>query len=123
VADRSALPGPIADLYEWQFAGSCRASDPALFFPPESARGPARRKREDAARAICSNCPVLEACRAHGLRVREPYGVWGGLSEDERAEIYAARRRQRRPNHALRIVPSARPAPVAISAASSPGPI
>jgi hypothetical protein len=24
--------------------------------------------------------------------VREPYGVWGGLSEDERESIYLARR-------------------------------
>ena len=30
---------------------------------------------------------------AHALEVREPYGVWGGLSEDEREAIY---RRQRR---------------------------
>jgi WhiB family redox-sensing transcriptional regulator len=32
---------------------------------------------------------VLLACREHALTVREPYGVWGGLSEHEREEIYA----------------------------------
>ena len=31
-------------------------------------------------------------CAEHALAVREPYGVWGGLSEDEREAIY---RRQR----------------------------
>lgn len=30
---------------------------------------------------------VLEECRRHALRTREPYGIWGGLSEEERAEI------------------------------------
>jgi WhiB family redox-sensing transcriptional regulator len=42
---------------------------------------------------MCETCPVLLACRAHALRVREPYGVWGGLSEDDREEIYLAGRR------------------------------
>lgn len=28
--------------------------------------------------------PVLEECRSHALRTHEPYGVWGGMSEDER---------------------------------------
>ena len=31
-------------------------------------------------------------CAAHALSVREPYGVWGGLSEDEREAIYLKQR-------------------------------
>jgi WhiB family transcriptional regulator, redox-sensing transcriptional regulator len=96
MAELSRLPGPIADLYEWQNNGSCREADPALFFHPEFERGPSRRKRENAARAVCSGCPVLQACRAHALKVREPYGVWGGLTEEDREVIYAAERRERR---------------------------
>jgi len=34
---------------------------------------------------------VIQQCREHALKVREPYGVWGGLSEDERAEILSKR--------------------------------
>lgn len=30
------------------------------------------------ARAICSLCPVREACREQAIARREPYGVWGG---------------------------------------------
>jgi WhiB family redox-sensing transcriptional regulator len=26
-------------------------------------------------------------CRTHALSVQEPYGIWGGLSEDEREVI------------------------------------
>jgi hypothetical protein len=31
--------------------------------------------------------PVIAACRAHALAVQEPYGIWGGLSEDDRLAI------------------------------------
>ncbi|MGA1479922.1 MAG: WhiB family transcriptional regulator, partial [Candidatus Nanopelagicales bacterium] len=37
-------------------------------------------------------CPVLAQCAAHALAVREPYGVWGGMSEDDREAIYQRRR-------------------------------
>lgn len=30
-------------------------------------------------------------CREHALKVGEPYGVWGGLSESERNEILRAK--------------------------------
>jgi WhiB family redox-sensing transcriptional regulator len=33
---------------------------------------------------------VQLACREHALAVREPYGVWGGLSEHEREELTGA---------------------------------
>jgi WhiB family transcriptional regulator, redox-sensing transcriptional regulator len=88
MAEISRLPGPVADLWEWQLEGSCRAADPRLFFHPEGERGPARRERDAAAKEICATCPVLRQCRAHALAVREPYGIWGGLTEDERNEIY-----------------------------------
>lgn len=87
----SRLPGPIADLWEWQHQGACRDLDDTLFFHPEGERGPRRRQREAAAVAICQTCPVIEQCREHALRSREPYGVWGGLTEDERAKLLSGR--------------------------------
>jgi WhiB family redox-sensing transcriptional regulator len=33
--------------------------------------------------------PVIALCRAHALASREPYGVWGGLSEHDREDILA----------------------------------
>ena len=30
---------------------------------------------------------VLNLCREHALASREPYGVWGGMTEDERVRI------------------------------------
>jgi WhiB family transcriptional regulator, redox-sensing transcriptional regulator len=89
MAEISRLPGPVADLWEWQYQGACRRVDPAVFFHPEGERGPARRRRDDAAKAVCASCPVLAQCRQHALTVREPYGVWGGMTEDEREAYYA----------------------------------
>lgn len=83
----NAEPMPVAALWEWQHRGLCRTSNPEVFFHPEGERGPARRWRNERAVAICQRCPVLAECREHGLRVREPYGVWGGLTEEDREAI------------------------------------
>ncbi|PID53904.1 MAG: transcription factor WhiB [Micrococcales bacterium] len=91
MAELSNLPGPVADLWTWQLDAACRETDNSLFFHPEGERGPRRRARDAAAKAICASCPSLMACREHALAVREPYGVWGGLTEEERSAILAER--------------------------------
>ena len=87
MAELSRLPGPVSDLWDWQYSGTCRGQDPSLFFHPEGERGGTRRRRDDAAKAICAECPVIVQCRNHALLVHEPYGVWGGMSEDERRSL------------------------------------
>lgn len=86
-------PGPVADLWEWQYQGLCRTTDPEEFFHPEGERGSARRRRDERAKEVCARCPVMEQCREHALAAREPYGVWGGLSEDEREHAWTRRNR------------------------------
>ncbi len=87
MADIRRLPSPQAEVWDWQLRGACRGSDGELFFHPENERGAARTRREEAAKAVCHGCPVLLSCRAHALSVREPYGVWGGLSESDRCAL------------------------------------
>src|ERR1041384_4653869 len=87
MADFSRLPGPNADLWDWQLLAACRGVDSSLFFHPEGERGAARSARENSAKEVCMRCPVRAQCAAHALAVREPYGVWGGLTEDEREEL------------------------------------
>ena len=89
MTDLSRLPGPLADLWDGQLRGACRGLDADLFFPPEGERGPRRAGREAAAKAVCAGCPVLQQCRSAALASREPYGVWGGLSEHEREDAWA----------------------------------
>jgi WhiB family redox-sensing transcriptional regulator len=88
------LPGPNADVWDWQMRGSCRGVDSAVFFHPDGERGRARAARELRAKEICRSCPVLMQCRSHALKVSEPYGIWGGMSETER-EMHARRNRRR----------------------------
>jgi len=49
----------------------CRRVDPDAFF----AEAPAD---VEAAKALCRDCPLREACLAGALERREPWGVWGG---------------------------------------------
>lgn len=86
------LPGPIADVWEWQYQGACREADPSIFFHPEGERGQARRNRDNKAVEICRSCPVLMQCREQALAAQEPYGVWGGLTEADREEYLLASR-------------------------------
>jgi len=83
----SRLPMPIQETYEWQYDGACREVDPETFFSPDAERGPRRRAREAAAKALCNVCPVIKECLNHALTVREPYGVWGGLNINERDQL------------------------------------
>jgi len=89
MADLSRLPGPNADFWDWQLDSACRGLDSDIFYHPDGERGSARERRVATAKAICAACPVIAQCRAHALKTKEPYGVWGGLGEEDREVIYA----------------------------------
>ena len=91
MASISRLPMPLQEVYEWRYQGACRQFDPDVFFSPEAERGPRRYAREAAAKAVCATCPVIEQCLSHALKVREPYGVWGGLTAQERENLLSQR--------------------------------
>lgn len=66
--------------------GACRDyEDTSVFFSDDK-----RNRRH--ARLICSTCPVRQACLEYALEVEEPYGIWGGLDEKERAKVLGQRR-------------------------------
>jgi WhiB family redox-sensing transcriptional regulator len=60
--------------------------DPELFFYAVDERGPAKRLRDEQAKAICAGCPLRPDCLAHALTHAE-WGVWGGTNEDDRARL------------------------------------
>ena len=91
MTDVRRLPGPVSDHWDWQQDAACRGLDVEAFYHPDNERGPAREARELAAKAVCADCPVRAACAAYALATREPYGIWGGLSESEREELLGAR--------------------------------
>jgi WhiB family redox-sensing transcriptional regulator len=40
---------------------------------------------------------VIQACRNQALQIQEPYGIWGGLTEDDRIDILANKVRKQIP--------------------------
>jgi WhiB family transcriptional regulator, redox-sensing transcriptional regulator len=90
VVEVARLPGPVAEEWDWQMAALCRGMDPGIFFHPSNERGEKREQRENAAKKICSSCPVSAQCLQHAIKVREAYGVWGGLGERERIDLLAS---------------------------------
>ncbi|MEV0670961.1 WhiB family transcriptional regulator [Mycobacterium sp. NPDC050441] len=71
----------------WQGLANCRSADPDMFFHPDGERGDARRHRNLLAKQICTSCPVKGDCLDLALASREGFGIWGGMSEDERAAV------------------------------------
>lgn len=87
VADTRRLPGAVVHEWDWQLAAACRGMDSSRFFHPPQERNAARLERIAQAKAVCRSCPAIAECLTHALKVREPYGIWGGASEDERAVL------------------------------------
>ena len=69
---------------DWRDQAACRTEHPELFFPVGTT-GPARRQVARA-KSVCHRCTVTAACLAWAMDTGQRYGVWGGLSEDERHE-------------------------------------
>jgi WhiB family redox-sensing transcriptional regulator len=77
------------------FTGAkCLGDDRDAYYP---AKGTAQVTARDA-KAICNGedgspvCPVREKCLEYALENRERFGIWGGMSERQRAAIARNRR-------------------------------
>lgn len=68
-------------------------------FYPRPPKTPAAEWETESAKLICNGqqvngepdipgCPIRDLCRTHALTTGETHGVWGGLSEHERAGLY-----------------------------------
>ena len=70
---------------DWRSRAACRTEEPELFFPVGS-RGPAL-VQQALAKSVCRRCPVMIQCRTWALATGQAAGVWGGMSEGERAAL------------------------------------
>ena len=92
----------------WSAHGSCASFDPELFFPEPGAD-------TSAARAICRTCPVRRMCLDHAIETRQKFGIWGGMTENQRRRLRRDRddhpaRPQAARNSSAPAVPVAAPA-------------
>lgn len=80
-----------AAVETWQGEAACRGPEAATFFPPAAGeRRNERAEREQRAKQICARCAVRSACLDYAVSIRERHGVWGGLSEAERRQMFKA---------------------------------
>ena len=81
----------------WVDSAACSAEDPELFFPERNSYA-----RE--AKAVCAECPVVDACRDYAMN--SPMGlagVWGGTTEQERRYTPVAMRKPGFPERFLEL--------------------
>ena len=63
-----------------------------LLARPQHGRTQGRERAARAqAKAICGVCPVIGDCLEFAVEIREPYGIWGGLTETERRQAIVRR--------------------------------
>lgn len=75
----------MSNSFDWRTTAACRDKDPELFFPIGSASTAVQQLEE--AKAVCRSCNVASECLKCALETNQDYGVWGGLSEDERRTL------------------------------------
>ena len=80
---------------DWMLRAACKNEDPELFFPV-GISGPALRQ-VDEAKTVCRRCPVQAECLEWAIEFGQDFGVWGGMSEDERRSLKRRRERRRTP--------------------------
>ncbi|HET9672111.1 MAG TPA: WhiB family transcriptional regulator [Actinomycetota bacterium] len=78
--DLDLLPANPSPPDMWQDRSACYGIDPNVFFPiSEEEAGPAL--------AFCNACRIRTECLAWALKNGERYGVWGGLTEQQRRRL------------------------------------
>jgi len=60
----------------WRQSAVCGQTDPDVFFPDTG--------RSKITKRTCAGCPVRTECLEWALTHGERFGIWGGLSEQER---------------------------------------
>lgn len=79
----------------------CMTTDPEIWFPDLSKGNVANYRT---AVKLCQQCPVKNDCLEYALTVGERFGVWGGVTADQRLQLSRGRSRRRgRPSQNRRL--------------------
>ena len=85
-------------MMNWRNRSACLDENPELFFPIGNS-GLALVQIEEG-KAVCLRCEVVETCLEWAMESGQDAGVWGGMSEDERAALKRRNARARRADQA-----------------------
>jgi len=65
---------------EWMESANCSTADPEMFFPDQNSRWGLEK-----AQRICAECSVVAECLDYAQQYPDLLGIWGGLSQNQRA--------------------------------------
>jgi WhiB family redox-sensing transcriptional regulator len=79
----------VSDIRNWQARGLCFKLPAAdrVFFGADGESPEDQAAREAQAVQVCDRCPVQLRCALWALRTGADFGVYGGLTEKERADM------------------------------------
>lgn len=83
---RASAPNGRGNALTWADRAACRGRDVDEFFTTD-------KRRVAQVKNVCASCTVRELCLAEALRAEDTsrYGVFGGLTPDEREQAARAR--------------------------------
>jgi WhiB family transcriptional regulator, redox-sensing transcriptional regulator len=84
----------VVSAADWRRSAACRSADPDLFFP---VTGGGWAGQVGKAEVRCGRCHVRRECLQYAITEDEAYGVWGGMTEDERRRARWLARDRRAP--------------------------
>lgn len=87
------MVGEMAGITQNLRGGACVGADPDVFFPSGALTPPEQAKQIGKAKTVCQNCDLRIECLEGALERNEPYGVWGGLTGNERRALKKLRGR------------------------------
>lgn len=88
----SSLAWPDEPPPTWRQDAACRHFPTELFFP--IGHGPRAQAQASQAKLVCNECPVRVECLDYALTTNAQFGVFGGMSEDERRRVRRSLSRQ-----------------------------
>lgn len=59
---------------------------PEFFFPQRDAMNQIELEI-NVAKTVCAECPVKNLCLEYAVIAKEPYGIWGGTTPEERRKL------------------------------------
>lgn len=90
------VPDWMPDFIPAGVVAACREPgiDPEVFFPVGQDGARPTSATVTAAKQICARCPVKDPCAEWAIDAREQFGLWGGLTPEERKVLRLQRARE-----------------------------
>ena len=72
----------------WADEAACKGMLPTFYVNPNN------KTVVDRAVAVCFTCPVVMECQQYALANNEEYGIWGGMTPEQRRENTTPKRKR-----------------------------